>query len=198
MNDLNPEKAVTFWDMKRHQLQLRNLLSKHQCHSRSRGFKHSQKLSHQARKTSPNNPVFFNSSFLSTTRSGNPRVMVSLPLNFTMIMVFHEKIKRKKTDMGFGFLPMRFVVGLSLIFSTEYRKEGVEDGEADVGVGVGGVEEAAEGDGVRGCPELENAVDVNEMVEEAAVLALVTMEGRLGSMDSSSPRRKGRADSRSF
>lgn len=47
---------------------------------------------------------------------------------------------------------------------------GIEDGEVDVGVGVGGVEEAAEGDGVGGFPELENAVDIEEVVEEAAVL----------------------------
>ena len=46
----------------------------------------------------------------------------------------------------------------------------VEDGEVDVGVGVGGVEEAAEADGVGGPPELEDAVDVGEVVEEAAVL----------------------------
>lgn len=47
---------------------------------------------------------------------------------------------------------------------------GVEDGEVDVGVGVGGVEEAAEADGVLGVPELEDLVDVDEVVEEAAVL----------------------------
>lgn len=46
----------------------------------------------------------------------------------------------------------------------------VEDGEVDVGVGVGGVEEAAEADGVGDPPELEDAVDVGEVVEEAAVL----------------------------
>lgn len=45
----------------------------------------------------------------------------------------------------------------------------VEDGEVDVGVGVSGVEEAAEGDGIRGFPEFEDAVDVDEVVEEAAV-----------------------------
>lgn len=47
---------------------------------------------------------------------------------------------------------------------------GVEDGEVDVGVGVGGVEEAAETDGVGGVPQLEDAVSVDEVVEEAAVL----------------------------
>lgn len=56
---------------------------------------------------------------------------------------------------------------------------GIEDGEVDVGVGVGGVEEAAEGDGVGGFPELENAVDIEEVVEEAAVLvpALARTDG---------------------
>lgn len=50
------------------------------------------------------------------------------------------------------------------------RGGGVEDGEVDVGVGVGGVEEAAEGEGFGGGPEGEDAVDVGEVVEEAAVL----------------------------
>lgn len=56
---------------------------------------------------------------------------------------------------------------------------GVEDGEVDVGVGVGGVEEAAEGDGGRGVPEGQDAVDVEEVVEEGAVLvpALVGADG---------------------
>lgn len=47
---------------------------------------------------------------------------------------------------------------------------GIEDGEVDVGVGVGRVEEAAEGDGGRGLPQVEDAVDVDEVVEEGAVL----------------------------
>lgn len=47
---------------------------------------------------------------------------------------------------------------------------GVEDGEVDVGVGIGGVEEAGEGDGGRGTPKVEDAVDVHQVVEEAAVL----------------------------
>lgn len=70
-------------------------------------------------KPVPTTPVSFNSSFLSTPRSGNPRVMASPPLNSTGRMGFHEKIKRKKRDLGFGFSLMRFVVGLSLIFSAE-------------------------------------------------------------------------------
>lgn len=47
---------------------------------------------------------------------------------------------------------------------------GVKDGEIDIGIGVGGVKEAAESDGVGGLPELEDAVDVDEVVEEASVL----------------------------
>ncbi|KAK6931780.1 LOW QUALITY PROTEIN: hypothetical protein RJ641_003573, partial [Dillenia turbinata] len=81
---------------------------------------------------------------------------------------------------------------------------GIEDGEIDVRVGVGGVEEAAEADGVWGFPELEDFVDVDEVIEEAAVLhspapterKTETREGNLGSTNSSSARRKGRADSR--
>lgn len=46
----------------------------------------------------------------------------------------------------------------------------IEDGEIDVGVGVGGVEKAAEADGLGGIPELEDAVDVEKVIEEAAVL----------------------------
>ncbi|URD73978.1 hypothetical protein MUK42_09799 [Musa troglodytarum] len=49
---------------------------------------------------------------------------------------------------------------------------GVEDGEVDVGVGVGGVVEAAAGDGIGGAPQLEDAVDVGEVGEEAAVLVI--------------------------
>ena len=48
---------------------------------------------------------------------------------------------------------------------------GFEDGEVDVGVGVGGVVEAAARDGVGGAPEAEDAVDVEEVGEEGAVLA---------------------------
>lgn len=45
-----------------------------------------------------------------------------------------------------------------------------EDSEVDVGVRIGGVEEAAEADGVGGSPDLEDTVDADEMVEEATVL----------------------------
>uniref|UniRef100_A0A0E0CTF6 DUF834 domain-containing protein n=1 Tax=Oryza meridionalis TaxID=40149 RepID=A0A0E0CTF6_9ORYZ len=47
---------------------------------------------------------------------------------------------------------------------------GFEDGEVDVGVGVGGVVEAAARHGVGGAPEAEDAVDVEEVGEEGAVL----------------------------
>lgn len=46
----------------------------------------------------------------------------------------------------------------------------IENGEIDVGVRVGGVEKAAEADGVGGIPELEDTVDVEEVIKEAAVL----------------------------
>ncbi|OAY75206.1 hypothetical protein ACMD2_06425 [Ananas comosus] len=49
---------------------------------------------------------------------------------------------------------------------------GVEDGEVDVGVGVGGVVEAAAGDGVGGAPEREDAVHADEVGEEGAVLVV--------------------------
>lgn len=45
----------------------------------------------------------------------------------------------------------------------------IEDGEVDVGVGISGVEEAAKANRVLGFPELENFVDVDKVVEEAAV-----------------------------
>ena len=47
---------------------------------------------------------------------------------------------------------------------------GVEDGEVDVRIGIGGVEEATEGDRIGGFPYLEDAVDVEEVIQEAAVL----------------------------
>ena len=42
--------------------------------------------------------------------------------------------------------------------------------EVDARVGVGGVEEAVEADKVGGSPKLEDAVDVDEVVKEAAML----------------------------
>lgn len=47
---------------------------------------------------------------------------------------------------------------------------GIENGEIDVGVGVGRVEEGAEADGFLGLPELVNPVHVHQMVQEAAML----------------------------
>lgn len=46
----------------------------------------------------------------------------------------------------------------------------IEDGEINIGIGVSGVEESAEANGFLCFPELENSVDVDEVVEEAAVL----------------------------
>lgn len=56
---------------------------------------------------------------------------------------------------------------------------GIKDGEVNVGVGVGGVEETAERDGGRRFPEGEDAMDVEEVVEEGAVLvpALAGVDG---------------------
>lgn len=60
---------------------------------------------------------------------------------------------------------------LADMFANHFAAGGrVEDGEVDVGVGVRGVEEAAEGDGSRGLPEAENTIHVEKVVEEAAVL----------------------------
>ena len=42
----------------------------------------------------------------------------------------------------------------------------VKDGDVDVGVGVGRVEYAAAGDEARGIPQLEDAVDLEEMGED--------------------------------
>ena len=47
---------------------------------------------------------------------------------------------------------------------------GLEYGEVDVGVGVGGVVEAAPAHGVGGRPEVEDPVDLEEVGEEGAVL----------------------------
>lgn len=54
-------------------------------------------------------------------------------------------------------------------FSARVR---VEDGEVDVRVRVRGVEQSAKTDRVRGFPYLKDAVDVNKVVEEAAVFVL--------------------------
>jgi len=45
-----------------------------------------------------------------------------------------------------------------------------EDGQVDVGVGVGRVGEAAQGDDVGAAPELEDVVGVEEVLVEGAVL----------------------------
>lgn len=46
---------------------------------------------------------------------------------------------------------------------------GIEDGEVNVGIGVSRVEETAEGHRIWGFPEMEDAEDVDEVLEESAV-----------------------------
>lgn len=67
---------------------------------------------------------------------------------------------------------------------------GVENGEVDIGIGIGGVEEAAEADGVGSFPDLENAVDVVEVVQEAAVL-VPALPGADGAQDGKQRRQAG-------
>ncbi|CAK9154393.1 unnamed protein product [Ilex paraguariensis] len=71
-------------------------------------------------KPIPRSPVSFNPSFLSTPRSSTPTVLVSPPLNSTARMGFHEKIKRKKRELGIGFMLMRLFRTLSLVFLAEF------------------------------------------------------------------------------
>lgn len=47
---------------------------------------------------------------------------------------------------------------------------GIKDGEIDIGVGVSGVKEATKADSIRGTPDFENTVNVNEVFKEAAML----------------------------
>ncbi|CAL5020361.1 unnamed protein product [Urochloa decumbens] len=65
----------------------------------------------------------------------------------------------------------------------------LEDGEVDVGVGVGGVVEAAARHGVGRGPEAEDAVDVEEVVEEGAVL-VPALAGAGGAEDGGEPRQR--------
>ena len=46
---------------------------------------------------------------------------------------------------------------------------GIEDGEIDIGIGVGRVEKATKANRVRGFPEFENLIDIDEVIEKAAV-----------------------------
>ncbi|KAL6971556.1 hypothetical protein U1Q18_031234 [Sarracenia purpurea var. burkii] len=72
-----------------------------------------------ASKRDPKSPVPYNSSVTSTPGSSTRRVPVSPPLNSTARTSFHDKMRRKKRDLGLGFMVTRLVLGLSLIFLAE-------------------------------------------------------------------------------
>jgi hypothetical protein len=58
----------------------------------------------------------------------------------------------------------------------------IEYGEVDIGIGVSGVEEATEADGVWCFPNLENPIYVNKVVKEAAMF-VPALTGPNGSQD---------------
>nr|XP_033507981.1 uncharacterized protein LOC104118446 isoform X2 [Nicotiana tomentosiformis] len=72
----------------------------------------------------PRSPISFDSSTLSTPKSSNTISASSFSsmsptLDSTERMRFHEKVKRKKREFGFGVLLARLVFVLSVVFGLE-------------------------------------------------------------------------------
>ncbi|XP_052191490.1 uncharacterized protein LOC127800741 [Diospyros lotus] len=73
-----------------------------------------------ASKPVPRTPISFNPSVISTpTSSNSPRILVSPPFSSTARMIFRDKTRRKKRELSIGFLMVRLVLGLSLVFSAD-------------------------------------------------------------------------------
>lgn len=101
-------------------------------------------------------------------------------------VVMDERLTRhdtKEMDKALGY-------GANMAANDVAAGGGVEDGEVDVGVGVGGVEEATKRDGERGVPEVEDAEDVDEVLKEGAVF-VPTLAGADGAEDGDEGREVG-------
>ncbi|XP_059294028.1 uncharacterized protein LOC132047137 [Lycium ferocissimum] len=72
----------------------------------------------------PKSPISFSPSNLSTPKSSNnsssSSSSMSPPLNSTARMSFHEKVKKRKRELGFGVLLMRLVFVLCVVFGLEF------------------------------------------------------------------------------
>ncbi|KAM7485531.1 hypothetical protein LguiA_001540 [Lonicera macranthoides] len=69
----------------------------------------------------PRTPLSFGSSPLSTPNSSPIlRFNVSPPLNSRARVNFQRKVKRKKRELGFGFMMVRVILGVGLIFGVDF------------------------------------------------------------------------------
>ena len=67
---------------------------------------------------------------------------------------------------------------------------GIKDSKIDIRIGISRMEEAAKTDRIRGLPNLENAIDVNQVIKKAAVL-VPTLAGANGTQDGNQRREIG-------
>ncbi|KAK2966981.1 hypothetical protein RJ640_009665 [Escallonia rubra] len=102
-------------------------------------------------------------------------------LNKFRISVAEQKMIMNETLAGYSTEQVDQTLGRITHMAPNSVPAGgrVEDGKVDVGVRISGVKEATKADRVLRLPELEDAVDVDEVVEEAAVLvpALACADG---------------------
>ncbi|MCD7469796.1 hypothetical protein HAX54_009044 [Datura stramonium] len=70
----------------------------------------------------PRSPISYSPSTISTPKSSSDSSASSMspPLNSTARGSFHEKVKRKKREFGFGVLLMRLIFGLGVVFGLEF------------------------------------------------------------------------------
>ncbi|XP_055813533.1 uncharacterized protein LOC129883020 [Solanum dulcamara] len=72
----------------------------------------------------PRSPIYYSPSrTLSTPKSisnSSASLSMSPPLNSTTRGCFHEKVKKKKREFGFGVLLMRLIFGLGVVFGLEF------------------------------------------------------------------------------
>ncbi|XP_057476877.1 uncharacterized protein LOC130764593 [Actinidia eriantha] len=73
-----------------------------------------------ASKPLPISPISYNPSIISTPESSTRRNTLSPPLNSTARTSFHNKLRKKKKDFGIGFVLVRLVLGLGIVFATEF------------------------------------------------------------------------------
>ncbi|PSS33861.1 Sigma non-opioid intracellular receptor 1 like [Actinidia chinensis var. chinensis] len=73
-----------------------------------------------ASKPLPISPISYNPSIISTPESRTRRNTLSPPLNSKARTSFHDKIRKKKRDLGIGFVLVRLVLGLGLFFAVEF------------------------------------------------------------------------------
>ncbi|GFS36714.1 C-8 sterol isomerase [Actinidia rufa] len=73
-----------------------------------------------ASKPLPISPISYNPSIILTPESSTRRNTLSPPLNSTARTSFHSKIRKKKKDLGIGFVLVRLVLGLGIVFVAEF------------------------------------------------------------------------------